>query len=141
MPAFLVKEGGLNSGFMIAHVTAAALVSENKVLCHPSSVDTIPTSAGQEDHVSMGPYAARKALSVVENVEYVLAVELLCACQALDFERPLTTTEPLEAVYKLVRSKVKSWDRDRFMSPEIESVFELIRTNQIWDTVKPFIMS
>jgi len=139
LPAFLVKEGGLNSGFMIAHVTAAALVSENKVLCHPSSIDSLPTSAGQEDHVSMGAFAARKALTVVENVEFVLAIELLCACQALDFERPLKTTTPLEAVYNLVRTKVKTWDKDRFMSPEIESVTELIRTNQIWKTVEPFI--
>ncbi|KAM6987055.1 histidine ammonia-lyase-like [Aplochiton taeniatus] len=107
LPAFLVKEGGLNSGFMIAHCTAAALVSESKTLCHPSSVDSLSTSAATEDHVSMGGWAARKALRVVEHVEQVLAIELLAACQALEFLRPLKTTAPLEKVYDLVRSVVR----------------------------------
>ncbi|CAF1219754.1 unnamed protein product, partial [Didymodactylos carnosus] len=106
LPAFLTTDGGLNSGFMIAHCTAAALVSENKVLCHPSSVDSIPTSAGQEDHVSMGGWSARKALHIVDNVEKVLAIELLMACQGLDLLK-LTTTEPLEAVKTVVRQSVK----------------------------------
>ncbi|TNN82109.1 Histidine ammonia-lyase [Liparis tanakae] len=105
LPAFLVNEGGLNSGFMIAHCTAAAL--ENKVLCHPSSVDSLSTSAATEDHVSMGGWAARKALRVVEHVEQVLAIELLAACQGIEFLRPLRTTTPLEKVYELVRSVVK----------------------------------
>ena len=104
LPAFLVENGGLNSGFMIAHCTAAALVSENKVLCHPASVDSLSTSAGTEDHVSMGGYAARKSLQVVENVERVIAIELLAACQAIEFLRPLKTTRPLELVYEAVRS-------------------------------------
>lgn len=82
-------------------------VSENKVLCHPASVDSLPTSAGTEDHVSMGGFAARKGLTVVENVESVIAIELLAACQAIEFLRPLKTTQPLEAVYNLVRSVVK----------------------------------
>ncbi|KAG2459778.1 HUTH lyase, partial [Polypterus senegalus] len=103
LPAFLVSEGGLNCGFMVAHCTAAALVSENKVLCHPSSVDSLSTSAATEDHVSMGGWAARKALKVVKHVEQ----ELLAACQALEFLRPLKTTEPLERVYDLVRSVVR----------------------------------
>lgn len=107
LPAFLVADGGLNSGFMIAHCTAAALVSENKALCHPASVDSVPTSAGTEDHVSMGGFAARKALQVVQNVERIIAIELLCACQAIEFLRPLKTTAPLEALYKLVRMFVK----------------------------------
>uniref|UniRef100_A0A8B9KCT0 Histidine ammonia-lyase n=1 Tax=Astyanax mexicanus TaxID=7994 RepID=A0A8B9KCT0_ASTMX len=102
LPAFLVKDGGLNSGFMVAHCTAAALVSENKALCHPASVDSISTSAATEDHVSMGGWAARKALRVVEHVEQVLAIELLAACQALEFHRPLRTTAPLEKVYELL---------------------------------------
>merc|ERR1712087_837387 len=90
LPAFLVEvEPGLNSGFMIPHCTAAALVSENKVLTHPSSVDSLSTSAAKEDHVSMGGFAARKALEVVEHVETVIAIELLAACQALDLHRPL----------------------------------------------------
>uniref|UniRef100_A0AAY4BD52 Histidine ammonia-lyase n=1 Tax=Denticeps clupeoides TaxID=299321 RepID=A0AAY4BD52_9TELE len=131
LPAFLVKNGGLNSGFMIAHCTAAALVSENKVLCHPSSVDSLSTSAGTEDHVSMGGWAARKALRVVQHVEQVLAIELLAACQALEFHRPLKTTPPLEKVYGLVRSVVRPWDRDRAMSPDIEAVHKLIQQEKV----------
>ncbi|KAF3859618.1 hypothetical protein F7725_022017 [Dissostichus mawsoni] len=127
LPAFLVQDGGLNSGFMIAHCTAAALVSENKALCHPSSVDSLSTSAATEDHVSMGGWAARKALRVVEHVEQVLAIELLAACQALEFLRPLKTTAPLEGVYQLLRSVVSPWDRDRVMSPDIEAAHTLIR--------------
>uniref|UniRef100_A0A8C9YT35 Histidine ammonia-lyase n=1 Tax=Sander lucioperca TaxID=283035 RepID=A0A8C9YT35_SANLU len=107
LPAFLVQDGGLNSGFMIAHCTAAALVSESKALCHPSSVDSLSTSAATEDHVSMGGWAARKALRVVEHVEQVLAIELLAACQALEFLRPLKTTTPLEKVHELLRSVVR----------------------------------
>jgi len=139
LPAFLVKSGGLNSGFMIAHCTASALTSENKVLVHPSSNDTLSTSASQEDHVSMGGFSSVKALQIVENVEYVVAIELLCACQALDFHRPLKTSPALEAVYSLVRSKVSYYDKDRFMTPDIEAVHELIRTGQVWNVAKPFI--
>ncbi|ODN05650.1 Histidine ammonia-lyase [Orchesella cincta] len=107
LPAFLTNDGGLNSGFMMAHCTAASLVSENKVLCHPASVDSLSTSAGTEDHVSMGGFAARKALQVVRNVERVIAIELLAACQAIEFLRPLKTTDPLEKVYEAVRSVAK----------------------------------
>ncbi|RXM27848.1 Histidine ammonia-lyase [Acipenser ruthenus] len=126
LPAFLVCEGGLNSGFMIAHCTAASLVSENKVLCHPSSVDSLSTSAATEDHVSMGGWAARKALKVIEHVEQVLSIELLAACQGIEFLRPLRTTTPLEKVYDLVRSVAKPWIRDRFMAPDIEAVHRLL---------------
>lgn len=136
LPAFLVREGGLNSGFMIAHCTAAALVSENKCLCHPSSVDSLSTSAGTEDHVSMGGYSARKALQVVANVERVIAIELLAACQAIEFLRPLKTTVPLEEVYRVVRSVVGPWDRDRFMAPDIDAVTQLLQEGKIWDCVK-----
>ncbi|CDQ97157.1 unnamed protein product, partial [Oncorhynchus mykiss] len=107
LPAFLVQDGGLNSGFMIVHSTAATLVSESKALCHPSSVDSLSTSAATEDHVSMGGWAARKALRVVEHVEQVLAIELLAACQALEFLRLLKSTTPLEKVHELVRSVVR----------------------------------
>ncbi|RMC03206.1 hypothetical protein DUI87_20400 [Hirundo rustica rustica] len=126
LPAFLVTEGGLNSGFMIAHCTAAALVSENKALCHPSSVDSLSTSAATEDHVSMGGWAARKALRVIEHVEQVLAIELLAACQGIEFLRPLRTTTPLEKVYDLVRSVVRPWIKDRFMAPDIEAAHRLL---------------
>lgn len=132
LPAFLVEAGGLNSGFMIAHCTSAALVSENKVLCHPASVDSISTSAGQEDHVSMGGFSARKALQVVTNVEHCLAIELLGACQAIDFLRPLKTTRALEAIYKVVRAVVPPWEEDRFMAPDINAVVELLRRDKIW---------
>jgi len=136
LPAFLVKDGGLNSGFMIAHCTAASLVSENKTLCHPASVDSLSTSAGTEDHVSMGGFAARKALRVVRNVEKVIAIELLCACQAIEFLRPLKTTVPLEEVYKTVRSVVRPWDKDRYMSPDILASTKLLKSEKIWNAVK-----
>ncbi|XP_072291361.1 histidine ammonia-lyase [Eucyclogobius newberryi] len=139
LPAFLVNEGGLNSGFMIAHCTAAALVSENKVLCHPSSVDSLSTSAATEDHVSMGGWAARKALRVIEHVEQVLAIELLAACQGIEFLRPLRTTTPLEKVYELVRSVVKPWIKDRFMSPDIEAVHRMLIDQKVWQVAKPYI--
>lgn len=139
LPAFLVKEGGLNSGFMIAHCTAAALVSENKVLTHPSSVDSISTSGGKEDHVSMGGFAARKALTVVEHVETVVAIELLAGCQALDLLRPLRTTAALEAVYAVVRSKVPTLVKDRFMQPDIDAVLELVRNGAIYAAAQPFL--
>lgn len=139
LPAFLTSEGGLNSGFMVAHCTAAALVSENKTLCHPASVDSITTSAGTEDHVSMGGWAARKALKVVENVEEVVGLELLSACQGLEFHRPLKTTPPLEALHKLVRSVARAWDKDRFMAPDMEASTELLRSNKVWETIAPFV--
>ncbi|EFX88171.1 hypothetical protein DAPPUDRAFT_42116 [Daphnia pulex] len=136
LPAFLVREGGLNSGFMIAHCTAASLVSENKVLCHPSSVDSLSTSAGTEDHVSMGGFSARKALQVVANVERVIAIELLAACQAIEFLRPLKTTVPLEEVYRTVRAVVRPWDKDRYMAPDIEAATNLLKDGKIWNCVK-----
>uniref|UniRef100_W5KSF7 Histidine ammonia-lyase n=1 Tax=Astyanax mexicanus TaxID=7994 RepID=W5KSF7_ASTMX len=139
LPAFLVKDGGLNSGFMVAHCTAAALVSENKALCHPASVDSISTSAATEDHVSMGGWAARKALRVVEHVEQVLAIELLAACQALEFHRPLRTTAPLEKVYELLRSVVRPWDKDRVMSSDIEAAHKLLLDEKVWEAVWSYI--
>uniref|UniRef100_A0A8C0LHA0 Histidine ammonia-lyase n=1 Tax=Canis lupus dingo TaxID=286419 RepID=A0A8C0LHA0_CANLU len=139
LPAFLVAEGGLNSGFMIAHCTAAALVSENKALCHPSSVDSLSTSAATEDHVSMGGWAARKALRVIEHVEQVLAIELLAACQGIEFLRPLRTTTPLEKVYDLVRSVVRPWIKDRFMAPDIEAAHRLLVEQKVWEVAAPYI--
>jgi histidine ammonia-lyase len=127
LPAFLVREGGLNSGLMMAHVTAAALASENKVLSHPASVDSIPTSANKEDHVSMGAAAARKAAQVVANTRRILAVEAIAACQALEFHRPLTTSPALEAAHARLRTVVAPLDRDRLLAPEIEAVAEMVR--------------
>ncbi len=126
MAGFLTEEGGLNSGFMIAHVTAAALVSENKVLAHPSSVDSVPTSANKEDHVSMGTFAARKALEIVQNVGNVLAVELICAAQALDLRAPLEPAPATLAALNLVREYIAHWKEDRLMHVTIERANEMI---------------
>jgi histidine ammonia-lyase len=127
LPAFLTGQGGLRSGFMAAQVTAAALASENKSLAHPASVDSITTSANKEDHVSMGPIAARQARAVVANVRRIIAIEALSAAQALDFRRPLRSSAPLEAVHAAVRAAIPNYDTDRVMGPEIETASELVR--------------
>jgi histidine ammonia-lyase len=121
LPAFLVKEGGLNSGFMMIHVTAAALVSECKTNAFPASVDSIPTSAGKEDHVSMGPIAARKLARNVENLERVLAIELMAASQGLDLRRPLTSSPVLEEMHARVRRRVPFWEKDRYAAEDMEA--------------------
>lgn len=131
LPAFLTPEGGLQSGLMLAHVTAAALASENKSLCHPASVDSIPTSANKEDHVSMGPIAARQAAQVVQNVGRILAIEVLAACQGLEFLKPLVTAPPLDAVYRRVRTRVPAYNQDRLLSPEIEAVAERVKDGSL----------
>ena len=136
MAGFLTEEGGLNSGFMIAQVTAAALVSENKVLAHPASVDSIPTSANKEDHVSMGTFAARKAKEIVENVTNVLAVELICAAQALDLRAPLGPSRATGAVLDLVRGQIAHWKNDRLMYVAIDSAREMIQSGAVVDTVE-----
>jgi len=132
LPPFLTPKGGLNSGFMIIQVTAASLVSENKTLCHPASVDSIPTSADKEDHVSMGAWAARKAFKVVENTRRVLSLELLSACQGLDFLRPLKTTQLLEQVFETVREKVSFMEDDRILHPDITCIEKMI-TDHVFD--------
>ncbi|HTD51498.1 MAG TPA: histidine ammonia-lyase, partial [Thermoanaerobaculia bacterium] len=120
LPAFLIEEGGLHSGLMMAQVTAAALVSENKILAHPASVDSIPTSADKEDHVSMSPIAARKFAAIVENLEWVLAIEIMVAFQAMEFLRPLATSAPLERVRRAFRRAIPQWKRDRILAADIE---------------------
>jgi histidine ammonia-lyase len=127
-PAFLVKESGLNSGFMIPHVVAAALVSENKILCHPASVDSIPTSADKEDHVSMGPIAARKARQIAHNVGNILAVEALAACQGIDLLAPLRPAPALALVFDEIRKVSPSMPVDRSLSTDIRHVAEKIMT-------------
>ncbi len=139
LPAFLVEKGGLNSGFMLAHVTAAALVSENKILCHPASVDSIPTSANKEDHVSMGTIGARKALNVVENVETILSIELLAACQGLDFLKPLKPAKALIPVYERVREEIAPWYKDRYMAEDIEKSKRIIYSGELIDIVEKSI--
>ena len=128
LPAFLVKDAGLNSGFMIAQVTAAALVSENKTLAHPASIDSIPTSADKEDHVSMGMWAALKLQSIIDNAERVLAIELLAAAQGIDLLRPLRSSDRLEALHGEFRTLVPFWEIDREMAPDIESAIGFVRS-------------
>ncbi|KAE9416327.1 hypothetical protein Angca_006477 [Angiostrongylus cantonensis] len=143
LPTFLTPNGGLNSGLMTVQLCAASLVSENKVLCHPSSVDSIPTSCNQEDHVSMGGFSARKALTVVEHVEAVLAMELLAACQAAEFLKPLVSTAPLNKVYQLVRSVSAPLIEDRYLHPDIQAIIQLLRDNKaslkVWECVQPHL--
>jgi len=126
LPPFLVADAGLNSGFMIAQVTAAALASENKGLAHPASVDSIPTSADKEDHVSMGMGAALKLQRVVDNVGHILAIELLAAAQGIDLLRPLTSSPRLEALHADLRTRVPAWTVDREMAPDIAASFEFL---------------
>lgn len=134
LPAFLVKESGLNSGFMIAHVTAAACASDNKALAHPHSVDSLPTSANQEDHVSMATNAARRLQMMNDNTATILAIELLAACQGLEFHKPLTTSPPLQKVYDKVRACVPAYEQDRYFAPDIAIIKEKILGGEIgWD--------
>jgi histidine ammonia-lyase len=131
LPAFLAVGSGLNSGLMISQYTAAALVSENKVLSHPASVDSIPTSANQEDHVSMGTIGCRKARFIFENTLWVLAIELASAAQALDFHAPLRPGRGVEAVWRRIRQEVPHLDRDRYLKPELQRICELIRSGEL----------
>jgi histidine ammonia-lyase len=127
LPAFLTPNPGVNSGYMIAQVAAAALASENKVLVHPASADTVPTNANQEDHVSMGVTAARKAREIVENTESVLAIELLCAAQARDLRDDLRAGPGAEALYELVRSVIPKLEEDRYLHDDLLLARELVR--------------
>jgi histidine ammonia-lyase len=136
LPAFLVAEGGLNSGYMIAQYTAAALVSENKGNCHPASVDSIPTSAGQEDHVSMGNHAGLKLLRVLENAERVVAIELLCAAQGVDFLTPRKPGVGTGALHAAVRARVPFLEADRILHEEIELVAGLVTDPSFIDEVE-----
>lgn len=131
LPAFLTPNAGLNSGMMIAQVAAAALASENKVLAHPASVDTVPTSANQEDHVSMGVTAARKGRQILDNVENVLAIELLCAAQGREFHKDLRAGAGVEAAHAALRRHVKPLKQDRFLQPDIEAARALIASGDL----------
>ena len=126
LPPFLVANGGVNSGFMIAQVTAAALASENKALAHPHSVDSLPTSANQEDHVSMAPAAGKRLWDMAANTRGVLAVEWLGACQGLDFREGLQSTPALEQARQTLRAKVPYYVEDRFFAPDIAVADELL---------------
>ncbi len=131
LPPFLVKNGGVNSGFMIAQVTAAALASENKALAHPHSVDSLPTSANQEDHVSMAPAAGRRLWAMAENTRGVLAVEWLAAAQGLDMREGLTTSPLLEEARHLLRERVPHYTQDRYFAPDIDNAIALLAARHL----------
>jgi len=131
LPPFLVREPGVNSGFMIAHVTAAALASENKSLAHPASVDSLPTSANQEDHVSMATFGARRLDDMAHNTAVIVAIELLAAAQGVDFHRPLKTSPHLEHVHQQLRQKVAFFDADRFFAPDIEAARQMVLRGEL----------
>ncbi|NJC42521.1 histidine ammonia-lyase [Brevundimonas alba] len=130
LPAFLVRESGLNSGFMIAQVTAAALVAENRMVAHPCSVDTVPTSANQEDHVSMATHGARRLLDMAENTATVVAIELLAAAQGLEFHRPLTSSPALEQVFAIVREAAAAYGSDHYFAPDIARATDGVRAGR-----------
>ncbi|MGH7581648.1 MAG: histidine ammonia-lyase [Gemmatimonadales bacterium] len=136
LPAFLAKQGGLHSGLMISQYTAASLVSENKVLAHPASVDSIPTSANQEDHVSMGTIAARQCAEILENARWVIAIEVLNATQALEFHAPLQPGPGVTAAAKVVREVVPPLDNDRIMTGDLAAVRDLIVSRSLRDAVE-----
>jgi histidine ammonia-lyase len=131
LPPFLCAEPGLNSGFMIAHVTAASLASENKSLAHPASVDSLPTSANQEDHVSMATFAARRLQPMIANVAHILGIEWLAAAQGVEFLRPLRSSAPLEAAHALLRQRCPAMMQDRYLAPDIEAASALVREGRL----------
>jgi histidine ammonia-lyase len=126
LPPFLTADAGLNSGFMIAHVTAAALASENKSMAHPASVDSLPTSANQEDHVSMATFAARRLQPMIRNTAHILGIEWLAAAQGIEFLRPLRSSEPLERAHALLRSAVPAMAQDRYLAPDIDTATTMV---------------
>tara|TARA_R110001583_G_scaffold49100_1_gene153801 strand:- start:6154 stop:7701 length:1548 start_codon:yes stop_codon:yes gene_type:complete len=140
-PRLLLKETGLNSGFMILQYTTAALVSENKGLCFPASADSIPTSLGQEDHVSMGSISGRKALRVINNLEKILAIELLCAAQAFDFRKPLKSSTILDEVHTLIRENIEHTTEDRIFALDIKKAISILKSNSLLDITKKYMNS
>ncbi|ONN71638.1 histidine ammonia-lyase [Pseudomonas oryzihabitans] len=140
LPPFLVENGGVNSGFMIAQVTAAALASDNKALAHPASVDSLPTSANQEDHVSMAPNAGKRLWAMAENVRGILAIEWLGACQGLDFRHGLKSSERLERARSLLRERVPYYQEDRFFAPDIEAASALLASGCLNGLVTPRLL-
>ncbi len=131
LPPFLTADAGLNSGFMIAHVTAASLASENKSMAHPASVDSLPTSANQEDHVSMATFAARRLQPMIANTAHILGIELLAAAQGIEFLRPMQSSVPIEAAHALLRTRCPSIERDRYLAPEIERATALVTSGRL----------
>jgi histidine ammonia-lyase len=141
LPMLLMRQVGLNSGFMIPQYTTAALVTENKTLCFPASADSIPTSLGQEDHVSMGSISGRKLNAVLANLEYILAIELLTACQAIEFRRPLKSSALLEFAHDYVRDYVSFAEEDRVFAEDINKVKALIADFSFVEKINAFAAS
>jgi histidine ammonia-lyase len=133
LPAFLALDSGVNSGFMMAQVTAAALVAENRMLCHPASVDSIPTSANQEDHVSMATHGARRLLTMTANLMNIIAIEFLAAAQGIDFRKPLQTSGSLQQAHAALRGRIPFATQDRLLAEDIEATAEVIRTPTVQD--------
>ncbi len=131
LPPFLTADAGLNSGFMIAHVTAAALASENKSLAHPASVDNLPTSANQEDHVSMATFAARRLQSMISNTANILGIELLAAAQGIEFLRPMKSSGALEQVHALLRRDIPQMAQDRYLAPDMAHATQMVRDGSL----------
>ncbi|HHL21707.1 MAG TPA: histidine ammonia-lyase, partial [Aliiroseovarius sp.] len=131
LPPFLTPAPGLNSGYMIAEVTTAALMSENKHLANPCVTDSTPTSANQEDHVSMAAHGARRLQRMVENLERILGVELLCAAQGIEFRAPLSTSAPLQKALAALRAEIPALGADRFLAPDLAAAHELIQSGRI----------
>ena len=140
VPKLLMEDTGINSGYMILQYTSAALASENKSLCFPASADSIPTSLGQEDHVSMGSISGRKALQIIENVEKILAIELLTAAQAFEYRKPLKSGVLLDEIHKFLRTKVSFAESDRVFADDIEKGIEIIQKNDIISLVDKTMM-
>ena len=137
LPAFLTPQPGLNSGFMIAQVTAAALVSENKQMAMPASVDSIPTSANQEDHVSMAAHGARRLVQMADNAAHVIGIEWLAAAQGCDFHSPLTSSRDLEQARALLRKHVRKLEADRKMAPDIATATEMVTSGALIEATSP----
>jgi len=141
LPPFLVREPGINSGFMLAHVTAAALASENKSLAHPVSVDSLPTSANQEDHISMSTFAARRLGEMAENTRTIVAIELLAAAQAIDFHAPLKTSSSLQGVHRAIRERVVFYAEDRFFAPDIAAMRDFVASGELTEQISVVLPS
>ncbi len=135
LPAFLVAEPGINSGFMIAHVTAAALASENKMLAHPASVDSLPTSANQEDHVSMATHAARRLHAMLDNTQTIIGIEWLAAAQGIEFHAPHAASAPIQEAQLRLRARVAAYTQDRFLAPDIAAATEMVAAGGLRDLV------
>lgn len=131
LPPFLVPSAGINSGFMIAHVTAAALASENKSLAHPASVDSLPTSANQEDHVSMATFAGRRLIEMAQNTATIVGIEMLCAAQGIDFHAPLKTSAPLQTLMQAIRAEAPFYSEDRYLAPDIQAITDAVLSQRL----------